>query len=514
MKVQLKPIALAMLAVGFVSTPVLADTTTIDRSTLEQITTQTNTLQKSVVALQKQVKQLKSQLKNKKPSAPVATTSTDTTETRSIHPNLPTSDGSKPTYLPFDLDVPGQAFVSTGPYVGVPFQFAGGDLIVNSPSVNTDLQLLSIRKSIHDQLSAMGDNIFKEPAHSHLLLSGTLEGQANYTDMGGSPSTTNLDVTNVALDAFFMGPSDWLLGFIEFDYNNGTPASDVFGGNNQYTVANSRVAVNKAFFTIGNFSQSPFYATMGQMYVPFGTYQSVMITDTLPKDIGRTKSRAAEVGFVQQGVDAFYGSVYAFRGDSHAASVDKINNGGLNAGYKFGGDVFTGNVGAGVIGNLADSVGLQTANNFQNNEQLIHRVPGYNLRGTLGISSKWDVIAEYVTASTRFNPNDMAYNGHGAKPAAVDTELSYAFPILDNKPSAIAVGYAHSSQAMAMGIPVSRYSLVMNTSLWRNTLQAIELRHDREYAASNTGGNAGDVAAAPQTGKCDNAITASFDYYF
>ncbi len=106
------------------------------------------------------------------------------------------------------------------------------------------------------------------------------------------------------------------------------------------------------------------------------------------------------------------------------------------------------------------------------------------------------------------------HNGHGAKPSAVDTQLSYAFPILDNRPSAVAIGYAHSEQSMAMGLPVSRYSLVMNTSLWRNTLQAIEFRHDRMYPASSTGGNAGDTPAAAATGKCDNAITTTFDYYF
>lgn len=515
MNVQIRPMIFAMMLTGFIASPVLAEDASVSSAQLDQINAQTKAMKKSLASLQKQVKQLKSQVKNNKSSSAssAASVGSASDSVRTIKPTLANGNGAQPEYLPFDPDVPGQAFVSTGPYVGVPYQFSGGDLVVNSPSVNTDLQLLSIRKSIHEQLMAMNDQLFKEPTHSHLLLSGTAEVQGNYTNAGGSPSTTNIDLTNVALDAFFMGPSDWTLGFIEFDYNNGTPASDVFNATNQYTVANSRLMVNKAFITIGNFSKSPFYGTFGQMYVPFGTYQSILISDTLPKVLGRTKARAIELGFMQQGQNAFYGSAYIFRGDSYTASVDKVNNGGLNLGYKFSGPV-NGTAGVGVIGNLADGLGFQTANNFQNFEAINHRVPGYDVNATVGLGKKWDFIAEYITAATNFNPNDMGYNGHGAKPSAIDTELSYAFPILDNKPSAIGIGYAASSEAMAMGLPLNRYSLVMNTSLWRNTLQAIEFRHDREYPASSTGVNAGAAAATPATGKCDNAITASFDYYF
>lgn len=535
MKIQLKPVSLVLLTAGIAAAPVFAASSSAEPSEantqIAQISSQTRSLQGTLASLQRQVKSLQTQLKTSQNAAKSSrrgkSSGNSSAANSSSSSNVPSSGSmtgkdlvhlisQEREYLPFDLDVPGQAFVSTGPYVGVPLQYSGSNLIINSPSVNTDVQLLGIRKAIHKQLLAMGGEIFKEPYHSHLLLSGVVEGQANYTNNGGQPSTTNLDVTNVSLDAFFLGPSDWTLGFIEFSYNNGSPTNDVFGGTSNFTVSDSRVYVNKAFVTIGDLALSPFYGSFGQFYVPFGTYSSVMVSDPLTKLLTRTKARSLLIGIQQQDKNAFYGSAYIFRGDSHPASVSKINNGGLNVGYKFvtDSDFFHANVGAGVIASITDSSGMQNGNNFKSNEQIVHRVPGYNLRGLLSFGEHWDFLAEYVGASTRFNPRDMGFNGHGAKPWAVDSELAYSFPILDNKPSSVAVGYAKSNQALAMGLPLNRYSLVFNTSLWRNTLESLEFRRDHEYAASNVATTAGAVAAPSESGKYDNAVTAQFDYYF
>lgn len=527
MKFPLKPSLTALVLASIMSMPAFS---AASKDEVQRLSEQATELKKTLASLQSQVDALDEKVQQKKGVAIskrfIKSTGTNKTQTdHRKHAENPAQIQSakqlrelildEREYLPFDMDVPGQAFVSTGPYVGVPFQFAGSDLVVNSPSIDIDVQLLTIRKSISQQLKAMGGEIVGEPYHSHLLFSGVVETNAGYFNPGGAPSTTDIDVTNVSLDAFILGPSPWMLGFIGFSYVGVTPANDVFGGTSQYRVADSRLAVNQAFVTLGNFSESPFYSTFGQFYVPFGVYSSVMVSTPLTTILTRTKGRSILVGFQQQDPkSAFFGSAYIFRGDSHAASVAKVNNGGITLGYKFKGEYIKGKVGAGVIANIADSGGMQALAGFQNAEQIVHRVPGYNLRGIFSVGTHVDFIAEYVGASTRFNPNDMSYNAHGAKPSALDLEAAFNTDFFYDKPSSLGVGYAQSQQAMAVGLPLNRISVVVNTSWWRNTLQSLELRRDRNYAASSTASGAGGVVTPMASGKLDRSLIAQFDYYF
>ena len=388
------------------------------------------------------------------------------------------------------------------------------------------MALLKIRKNIRERMSAMG--LPRHPEHAHILLSGFVEGQAGYQDPFTGPTSTNINLSGAALDAYILGPSEWISSLISLNYDDNSGTSEGSLNNNSRS-QNSRVYVSQAFVTLGNFQLSPLYGTFGQYYVPFGTYSSNMVSSPLTKILGRIQARAILLGYQPQLQNTWYASTYIFRGDSHAASTSRVNNGGINLGYRFGHGLISSDVGMGVVANIADSIGMQnngfglpyfggfggsaTTNSGTGNEQLVHRVPAYDLRALLSFGDHINLVGEFVTASTSFNPNDLRMNGHGAKPRALNAEAAYTFEAF-NKPSSIAAGYGMSKDALAIGLPAKRYSLVLNTSWWKDTLQSLEFRHDIDYAASNTANGSNAATPIAGTGKSDNLVTLQFDVYF
>jgi hypothetical protein len=426
--------------------------------------------------------------------------------------------------LPIDVDVPGQSFVSSGPYIGVPLAFSGSNLIINSPNINEDVALLNIRKAVRQRLDLLGRP--QEADHAHLLLSGIVEAQAIYSDPGQGPSTGDIDLTDVELDGYVLGPSSWTSALFAMTYDNNLGSREgAFGSNAR--VHNSRLFVSKAFIVLGDFSQSPVYGSIGQMYVPFGTYSTNMVSAPLTRTLGRIHERALLIGFQQQGTTAFYGAGYIFRGDTYTGATNRLDNGGLNFGYRFTSDKVSGNVGFGAVANLADSGGMQLTGNADpywggfgatndfGNERISHFVPALNVRGILSLGGHIDLLAEYIGAVKAFSYSDLTYNSHGARPQAFTAEGAYSFTLFD-RPASVALGYGKSSNALGLGLSLQRYSVVYNTSWWKDTLQSLEFRHDQNYAesATSTGSGTSVTQVMNGTGKPDNTATAQFDIYF
>ena len=130
MKKQIKPLALGLCMLGLIASPVFASS---DAQQVKKLKNEVAKLQHDVTKLENRINQNNTTVSASQQSVPISGPS-----------NLPTTGLQ---YLPVDLDVPGQSFVSSGPYIGIPLEFSGSNLIINSPSINEDVILLKMRKN-------------------------------------------------------------------------------------------------------------------------------------------------------------------------------------------------------------------------------------------------------------------------------------------------------------------------------------------------------------------------------
>jgi len=82
-----------------------------------------------------------------------------------------------------------------------------------------------------------------------------------------------------------------------------------------------------AYAKFGSEETSPLYITAGQIYVPFGAYETNMVSEPLTLELGETRETSLQVGFVK---GDFAGSVYAFNGDNEKNGDSKIKSWGAN----------------------------------------------------------------------------------------------------------------------------------------------------------------------------------------
>ena len=395
--------------------------------------------------------------------------------------------------------------VVTSPYLGTRSAFDGTDLISLLPNINEGLHLLQERQKIENVFrSAKNPPIIDNP---YVDLSGSIQPTFTVGKPYVGPKGSGFDVPTAYLQPM-ANINHWVTAFMSINLDNSAPGQFLpqqFGP----VVNNSRVFMDQAFVTIGNLHCSPFYMTMGQIYVPFGNYTTNMVSSPLTLNVGRTKARAALLGFDAPGPwpgpwDGIDAQVYAFRGNAITSpSSNKVNQYGANIDYNINEPKWNFTIGGGYIANIADSAGMQlngagtTANfdtftgfagpvpaGFNNAEILEHRVPGVDVHGTIGVGHV-NLIGEYLTATRRFSPLDLTFNTFGeplvgAKPSAAQVEGEVTFSICDH-PSNIAIGYQMTSQALALLEPQKRYIAAFNTSIWKDTIESIEFRHDINY---------------------------------
>lgn len=369
-------------------------------------------------------------------------------------------------------------FVTSSPYPGVRATFEGTELMSSLSNVNKDLQLLL---ELEESMKYMQKKQIPYPLHPRIFMSGQIETTGFIQKDATGHAQSDIDLTDAEID-FLIVVAPWIYGFAAFEYDNSVDASL-----SQDRIQNSRIHADSLFVTLGDFTYTPWYLTIGQTYIPYGQYTTYnAINNPLTRVLFRTLTRDVALGFYN---DTIQFAAYTFKGASHADSGNNVNNYGVNLGYHFKVKKLDAKLAVGAIRNIADSVGMQAVfGDPSNSETLRHVVPGINANGNFSIGN-WTLLLEFNQALRAFSCRDTAYSKNGTdffgpRPKAFDIELAYAFEII-KRPTSIALSYSKSYQALAFNVPKERIVLTWATYVFHGCILSFEFDSNKLYDAPN-----------------------------
>lgn len=410
--------------------------------------------------------------------------------------------------------------VSTSPYIAQSTAFDASDIWSQQSSMNEDLFLLQYRQQLEKKLNQVNASLSQRPI---VEISGAIEGMAlqtfNNFNNGGPQGDINLNTAELDINAMV---SKWATAFMSIEFDSSPPQTGS-------RVTNSRLYLSRGFATIGNFDVAPLYFTIGQLYLPFGRYSSNMVTAPLTLSLARINDRAAILGYYKDGL---YAQLYAYPGINANSSDTIFHAGGANLGVRKAfapqGNI---NIGAGVISDMTDSQGMgytgasapqfpgfANVNNIPNvasgNYPFAHVVPGADGHTEISYGS-WSLALEFISATTDFSKQDMTFNGHGANPKAGHIELAKIFQ-LNEQNYTFGVSFGRTWESLALNLPRQSITAYLRTSFWKNTVEALEFRHDNDYSENDVATAAVNYGLFTNvgSGKSRDLILAQLGVYF
>ncbi|WP_058534155.1 LbtU family siderophore porin [Legionella saoudiensis] len=402
--------------------------------------------------------------------------------------------------------------VVTSPYLGSRPAFDGSDYIVNISSINRDIRLMQQRRRLYDAYKKIGYPIPERPI---IAISGKAEpiGMVNSSYMGETNTDLTLGSNELAVAAAL---NQNVEAYMSIAYDESPPEIGP-------RINNSAFSLNLGFVNIGNLDKTPFYFTAGQLYAPFGRYSSAMVSAPLTMNLARTKTRPFILGYKSQTDRGPFAAVYIYRSDTQRG---KSGVGGANLGYSFAVNKITGEVGASYISSIADSSGMQnTAANpgtfggfgsLLHGSEYVRKTQAVDVYGNISFD-RFNLTAEWVGVTQAFRTQDLSFNARGAKPQALETEFGVTFKSF-NRPSSIGIGYQRTKDALALNLPQQRIIGVYNISIWKDTVESLEYRHDMDYGKYNfaNGAAPAGVVNAPTlgTGRSADTVSAQIGVYF
>ncbi len=235
------------------------------------------------------------------------------------------------------------------------------------------------------------------------------------------------------------------------------------------------VVIDQGYITVA--PQKQWNVKVGKRYVPFGVFETLLVSDPLTLELGETNQSCLSFQYNSGMVDI---ELAVFNGDLTIDGGDETLQGiALGCAVEPIEDLV---LGISYLSNIADSEGLE-------NEVSI---PGDVTEPPAGISvfarhdfNDFSVLFEYIMAGG-FDAADLDHdgNGDGDTPLALNLEFGYAV----NDEFNIALRYSMTSEFLDM--PLSQIGAAVNYSLYENTFLSAEIMsntYDEDFTGIDEG---------------------------
>ena len=328
---------------------------------------------------------------------------------------------------------------------------------------SADALLERIEKLEHRQ------GLFSHPWMQHIAISGVLEAEAGYvrTDYK-NPANADTDETDVVLATMELG--------VDADLTDYVSGHMVFLWEEDDT---EPVDLDTGFITVSGGDRLPVYVNLGKMYLPFGIFESFMISDSLTLELAETRESAIQAGFA---INGFYGAAFIFNGDIDESGKDsRADNFGASIGIAVEDDAFSMDLSAGYINNILDSDGLgdHLSEIMETDETALDDdVAGVAAAACFSMGPV-TLIGEYITAldkPTFFSVSDgVAVTGQ--KMSAFNAELACTFACC-RKETTLGVAYQESDNTGDL-LPDTRWAGTLSAGILSGTTLALEYCRDK-----------------------------------
>ena len=220
--------------------------------------------------------------------------------------------------------------------------------------------------------------------------------------------------------------------------------------------------------------------TAGKEYVPFGKFETLVVTDPLTLELGETNETVLQLDF---GTGGWSGAVYGFSGDTTDAGGDSIE--GIGAGFDYVNETESSSwaFGAGIISNLADSDSLQELEAGGEPGALDDGVPGLGVH-LLATFGQWTFIAEHLRALDDFAAGDLGGAvDAGSQPSATNLEAGVDL----GGGWSLGAAFRRTDEARFAGLPETMIAGAVGFQITDEVGVAVEVNKREDYSTGKGG---------------------------